>query len=383
MAKLVVGTDKTTGASAIVVEHSAPASITPLSVAPSTSQQTIAATGGIDGYAPVTVGAVTSSIDANIQANNIRSGVSILGVTGNLTPGVTPSGTINITTNGTHDVTAYANASVNVSGGGVPGYYKKLRVTQEGALEQDWGQTTFSTSPATYISQSDLFANGFTAPYDWSIHASIQTIDLDSLLEIYGDNVFSYTWPMITTIQSFSAANLREITGNSAFTGAFADVEQTAGYKANWEFPALESCGASVFQETWARNSNIESISFPLLSDVVDYCFLGAFESCHKLTTASFPSLSYVGPNCFASAFAYIDPTGQDPQIPSHTLTLTFGGTDPIDFDGNVDCFDSMLDGTTVDVTINAPAASQSDIENMTGYPDFGCLGTVTWNWVS
>ena len=297
--------------------------------------------------------------------------------------GVTPTGSVSLTSNGTYDVTDYATAEVNVAGS-VPGYYKKLRVTQEGILEQDWGQTTFSTSPATCISQAELFFNAFVDPYDWSIHASIQTIDLDSLLEILGDNVFSCTWPMITTIQSFSAANLREIHGSYTFGQCFSDVAETTGYLADWEFPSLESCEYGAFQECWARNLNVESISFPLLNDAATGdCFSGVCQSCHKLTTASFPSLGYVSASCFATAFSLIDPAGQDPQMPSHTLTLTFGGTDPIDFGGNVDCFNSMLDGTTVDVTINAPAASQSDIENMTGYPDFGCLGTVTWNWVS
>ena len=49
---------------------------------PSTSQQNIDATSG-KYMTRVTVGAVTSSIDANITAGNIKSGTTILGVTGN------------------------------------------------------------------------------------------------------------------------------------------------------------------------------------------------------------------------------------------------------------------------------------------------------------
>lgn len=52
---------------------------------PSTSQQTITADNGYYGLSQVTVSAVTSSMDANIVAGNIKSGVSILGVTGNYT----------------------------------------------------------------------------------------------------------------------------------------------------------------------------------------------------------------------------------------------------------------------------------------------------------
>lgn len=56
--------------------------INALNVVPSTSSQTITAPTGVDGYSPINVSAVTSSIDANIVSGNIKDGVSILGVTG-------------------------------------------------------------------------------------------------------------------------------------------------------------------------------------------------------------------------------------------------------------------------------------------------------------
>lgn len=52
-------------------------------VNPSTSQQYVLPDSGKDGLSSVTVNAVTSAIDANIAAGNIKDGVSILGVTGN------------------------------------------------------------------------------------------------------------------------------------------------------------------------------------------------------------------------------------------------------------------------------------------------------------
>lgn len=51
-------------------------------VTPTTSQQTITADTGKDGLGTVTVNAVTAAIDENITAANIKSGVTILGVTG-------------------------------------------------------------------------------------------------------------------------------------------------------------------------------------------------------------------------------------------------------------------------------------------------------------
>lgn len=53
-------------------------------VTPTTSQQEITKTGAdYYGLGTVTVGAVTAAIDDNIVAGNIKSGVTILGVTGN------------------------------------------------------------------------------------------------------------------------------------------------------------------------------------------------------------------------------------------------------------------------------------------------------------
>lgn len=51
-------------------------------VSPSTSQQTVTADSGYSGLGTVTVNAVTAAIDANIVAENILDGVTILGVTG-------------------------------------------------------------------------------------------------------------------------------------------------------------------------------------------------------------------------------------------------------------------------------------------------------------
>ena len=69
------------------VSGSGSANIESLSVTPTTSAQTITASGGVDGYSPISVSAVTSSIDANIVAGNIKKDVQILGVTGTLEAG--------------------------------------------------------------------------------------------------------------------------------------------------------------------------------------------------------------------------------------------------------------------------------------------------------
>lgn len=79
---------------------------------PGTADQTIPA-------ARYLTGAQTIKGDANLVAGNIKSGVSIFGVAGTHTGGITPSGTkrITITQNGTttEDVTNYASAAITVN----------------------------------------------------------------------------------------------------------------------------------------------------------------------------------------------------------------------------------------------------------------------------
>ena len=58
-----------------------------LSITPTTSAQTLNVNSGYSGNGTISVSAVTSSIDANITAENIKKDVTILGVTGSLESG--------------------------------------------------------------------------------------------------------------------------------------------------------------------------------------------------------------------------------------------------------------------------------------------------------
>ena len=128
-------------------------------VQPSTAEQTITPTAG-SVFSGGTVHAVTSSIDSNIAPENIKEGVSSLGVAGTLSEGITPAGTIAINLNGTYDVTNYASAEVNV--GDTPDYrYKKGTVDRAGLKAIGWTDEdilTFEQNKAPhYTWQNDQY----------------------------------------------------------------------------------------------------------------------------------------------------------------------------------------------------------------------------------
>ena len=179
MARLIIGTDK--ARTIPVLEKGTPAVINALPITPSTSSQTFTPPTGVDGYAPVSVSAVDSTIDANITAGNIKDGVTILGVAGTYT-GTTPTGTINITTEGLHNVTNYATANVNI----IPDEYIYKDTTTSDMIQS--GTSVTLPIPEKHIAIID-FGNvsdyGLSNAYGGStgtLPTGVNTINLDNLI---------------------------------------------------------------------------------------------------------------------------------------------------------------------------------------------------------
>lgn len=104
--------------------------INTLNVTPSTQSQIINVPTGVHGFNPVNVTAVTNTIDQNITSNNIRNGITILGVTGNIIE--LQGQTKVITQNGIYSPDSGYNGitslTVNVSDGGGGEYTNVINI---------------------------------------------------------------------------------------------------------------------------------------------------------------------------------------------------------------------------------------------------------------
>ena len=157
-----------------------------LNVTPSTSAQTITPS-GLDGWDEVDVAPVSSNIDANIQAGNIKDGVTILGVTGTLQEGITPTGTLNIINNGTYNVTNYASVFINVASGNFDELcFTALQSNSKVGMSHT-GTNTTTTKPVMYYSTDGR--------QTWNLwdYSDITLANVDDKVYFYGDNIDGFS----------------------------------------------------------------------------------------------------------------------------------------------------------------------------------------------
>lgn len=302
--------------------------------------------------------------------------------------GTTPTGTIPITINGIYDVTNYASADVNVSGGGsIPDYYVRKSIVN-GTMTRDTTQTTMSVSPATDVGNSGL--RGFAA------FALVSSVDCSSITTVTGSEAFREAFYGGNYSVNFN--NLATVTGDYAFRNAFMFFGNGNN---NIVFPALTSVGIRAFSVAFVGIS-ANTISFPVLTTAGNYAFAGAFNSASMeqpsdIQNLLFPALTTVGAHCFENAFVgcnissiafpaitSIGDYGFASMFSPETQTIesvTIGGTAAITLGQH--CFEYMFGDCFNDIEVYAPAANQAEIEAMAGYPEFGGQGTITWNWQS
>lgn len=245
----------TTSGKVLLSSGSSPV-ISSLNVTPTTSAQTITAESGVDGYSPVNVSAVTSSIDSNIIAGNIKSGVNILGVTG-----------------------TYEGSG----GGGNVGYIPR-EVSQQGVYQIPSNNFTFSlpsnaTSIGPYAFMSVFY--GCTG---------ITSADLSSLITISGQATAQSCFAQCTNLTTVDLSSLTTISGNYTMNSAFDSCTSLS----NISFPSLTTIsGDYTMQGCFRGCTGLTSITFPELTTITgDRPLLNLFFGCSNLTSISFPALT-------------------------------------------------------------------------------------------
>ena len=339
---------------------------TSLNVTPSTSAQQLTPTAGVDGFDEVNVSAVTSSIDANIIPENIKKGISILGVTGThegggsgekgsyigydvdesgkLTPSETPID-VGEATDVSANALTYAYAGKTLDGDvdfsslntvtGEKAFYQAFRDTQ---FEDE---ATIDLSNVSTVSGSNAFEGTFSGCTVKNDNSKSVSVDFSGLTSVSGTKSFSSAFSRGTAAPAvepdFSA--LEEITGTEAFSSMFASNPNISTYS----FPALTKIWTTGAFKQAFNSSNITSVSFPVLEKigrpqsyspsvskiVADYTFQNAFSGNTHLTTVNFPLLkSITGTNVFDSAFKGCT------SLTTVNMPLLEGFTSPNTFEG-------------------------------------------------
>lgn len=151
----------------------------------------------------VTNFATAQVVDSNLVASNIKKDISILGITGTLEEGITPTGTLDITTNGVKDVTNYASVNVNVP----------LPTLNAPTISLS-NSTVTITNPVTngsFVSGYDVYKNGTLLT-----SITLATVDLSTLITEGG----TYTITVKAKGTNFNesvASNSVEYTVSSGF----------------------------------------------------------------------------------------------------------------------------------------------------------------------
>lgn len=171
--------------------------------------------------------------------------------------GITPSGVKEITQNGVHDVTAFAQAKVNVPTGITPSGTKEISVTQNGEVTED----------VTNFKNVHIVTN---VP---SSGGGVSQEKYDSLLQVLQTQTqaYSFTNDEITSLRDSAFSHDRQLSSvtlqNVTHVGANAFERCTMLSKCSVD--KMQTCGDSAFSR-----ANLSQAVFPNLSEIARYMFV-------------------------------------------------------------------------------------------------------------
>ncbi len=262
-------------------------------VTPMTSSQTITPDTGYNGITSVTIDGVTSAIDSNIQAENIKSGVSILGVTGTMPSagkyGVTVEDVVGIIDN---------NGSLQPTTNQLNLTFLGLKTFNGRSLEykfRDLGNIYTITFPDL---ECDTITNCLAHTFEYC--QNLTTINFSKLDRLTNWAPFEYTFNHCTSLTTVAFPLLKTVTAYSAFNYCFSDCTNLT----NIDFSSLEQIGNNTssgyhshFVNCFYNCTNLASITFPKLEKI--YCTgssmtNGTFANNNKVKKLYFPKLDTI-----------------------------------------------------------------------------------------
>lgn len=223
--------------------------------------------------------------------------------------------TINITENGQYDVARYTSANVNI-----PGAY--------GVLMEKLGSYIYPIAPFIDLTDIDSLY-GPNLSYSYYNSQNLEEVDLKDLRYVGEDALKGVCWncPFLTSV----TGNSLEVIDNNGMIDAFKQCEE------------------------------LETVDFPVLSDVRYMGLFEAFYGCTNLTSITFDSLETLGQHALEKTFGY-----------SGLTYLSFPVLNSLDGTS----LDDMLVGVN-GCTVHFPAAIESMFQDWS-YLEDGFGGTNT-----
>ena len=294
---------------------------TSLTVSPSTTSQTLRPSSEYTGYGVVNVNPVTASIDSDITANNIKTGVEILGVTGEVDELIGQTKTV--TENGVYTpddgYTGFTSVTVDTP----PAIRREVKngvyqmptssftfsipdeATSLGAdamyyaFNNCTGLTSVDLSSLTTINGGNVINNGF---YNCR---NLTSVNLSSLTTIVGNYVLEYAFYNCTGLTSVDLSSLTTINGNAIMSHCFQNCTSLTSIDLS-NLTTINN-NENYYDIMWQYFYNCTSLTSVDLSSLTiadNYeCFESAFYNCTSLTSVDLSSLTIIGDRAFRQAF--------------------------------------------------------------------------------
>ena len=197
-----------------------------------------------------------------------------------------------------------------------------------------------------------------------------QIIDFTGVTDI-GDYVLAYAYSNNTAISgAVDMGDLTTVSGNNACYYMFSNCTSITSVDLSSLTTVSSSNGCNYMfgSCTGLISANLSSLT--TISG--NYGCSSMLSGCSGITSVDLSSLTTISGNYGCSSMF-----GSCTSL----TTVRIGNTTAIDFGTRTNQFSNMFQGCTQNIDVYAPAASQSAIEAMSGYPNFGGTGTVTWHW--